>query len=737
MTTTFGWPFFVVVAAFMAAAATWFFYRIKIQKIWLPTLRVLELEGTRLRKLRLKTPPWMSFILFVAAALVLVFFSLKPQERIPFDLTEKDQRIHVFLDMSASVSAYTTVSEYVDSLQGLWNTFSTKVTVTLSSSHSGQVLKVASFEEVRTYVEGLGFHRAGIHLATAISIQKTHFLDAQSLVIVSDGDQNSWQTFNWEYFKNGMQVYFFDLRSSSTISNENVYIKTVDLLSLAEPLIVWDVFIERSGSRSTQNGRLRVFVDGDLIADDSWEFLPGQSRRVTRISIARAHFKKLNVSEDSLLEFRIQAQPTETLTLDNTFYLPAAKPPRDVLLVERPQGEREIEDSFYQLTTALEVAGFLPKRWDGFDEGVAVDEYPFVVAAIDEAAPLWESQCPRFDTTKALVTRKHIWLTPRLLSRSYVNLCRCFLELSQNHRQLDLCDEAHTQKNLVSVFDRLGIRRIGGDVRFADQSIAWYYRSESLTLTSFMVPLAPDKNLGIDHATFPLLVNEFLVWEGLIPSDYLGKGSSGSWKRLVNLAKDSGWETGSLDVQALQSNVPIAESVLVSVEAKRLPMSWQRFITGGDGGQLTEEKMDPLPWIELCWLLLLICMLLEGVLNRRPRWLRVRRASALSILLFVSLSSHSEAAVKIAVYTSDPYKESIKHLSDIVSGRTSLDLDSSLKQSNLRSNLINEPWIWTRGLDFLDDSGRLEDEMLYWIQRGGFLIMQNTNIKSLSNLMVW
>jgi len=227
-----------------------------------------------------------------------------------------------------------------------------------------------------------------------------------------------------------------------------------------------------------------------------------------------------------------------------------------------------------------------------------------------------------------------------------------------------------------------------------------------------------------------------LVWEGMIPKDQLGKEDGGRWERLVDLTKAPGWERGEIENAALRSNVPAEESILVSLEAKNLPLLWTKFVLREEGGQLTEQKKNPLPWIELCWLLLLVFMLLEGILNRRERWLRTRRSI---VIFFVVLTSYPDlyASVRIAVYSGSRYQQSFEHLSSIVSKQTSLDLSRSLVQSKTLSVLANDAWIWTRGQSLVGGGpgGHFTDDVMYWILSGGFLILQNADTHSLDRLL--
>lgn len=720
------------------AMMLWLINRVKTQKVWLPILRVLNLKRARLRKLMVKKPPLLAFLLFILSCALMIFLTLKPQKIIAFSSDKNEQKIHIFLDMSTSITAEQNIEEYLSSLEDIWKSFPNEVVVSVSSSHSRKVQRVSGFSDLKIYVKELGFHRAGIYIANAIEAQKKEFQKAQTLIIVSDGAHSSWRNFNWEYFDNRIKVFFYNISKTKPKTSDNIFINEINQISVSsDPVLSWDVNIERTNVNFTRDGSISVIFGKSVLAEQYWNFSQGQKKSLLRISVVRSTLAKNN-KKPRPFKFVISPSQDDSVRLDNNFFVPMHDPLRDVLLVASPAGEREIEDPFYQLTAAFEVSGFTSKRWDGFAMEQIPKDYPFVVASIGENYRGNLSQCPK----KILNSSKdqHIWLVPQLFNNTYRQLCSCFMKLTRKSEQSVLCQSAKGRQGVANLFERLGFSRLGGDIRYSEESLAWFSKFGSKTVTAFMIPLSPNKKIGLDHAVFPLMVNEMLVLDGLLPKNLIGKHKNNGWNRVVDLSKEAGWKDGAYNEMILTSNVPREESLLNFKDSKDLPQVWEVYKDNKIAGQFLESKKDPLPWILLCLILLVTFMFFEGVYNNR-----IKKTSAMykNIIIFVFMifstffsAKRVNASVSIVLYEDQKASVSYEHLSRIVSNRTSLEMNSKVIQSKDINFLTNQAWIWTTSERILDKKRRLKASLVYWIKRGGFMVIQNANIRQLDQLTV-
>lgn len=735
MSISVSWYFLAASALCLLAMCWWFIYRVKFRQIWLPTLRVLDLRGSRMRRLRMRRPPWLAFLMYTLAASAFIFFTLRPQRLLPLDTTKKPQTVHIFLDLSPSAAARVTLDQYLERMVTLWNSLGDNVSVSASTSHSAESIRINNLGEFLSVARDRGFHRFGVRIASAVNVQKDRFSNAKSLIIVSDGEKGSWRNFEWQYFGSGLQVYYFSITTSTLATLHNVYVLKADLISVpGGPVTAWDISIERTAIGRNKRGHISLILGGKTIDEQEWEFEGRQTSTIVRLSAKTRHI--MDPGRKGLpLVVSLAPKTRDALAMDNAFKISRPMGAGDVLLVGAPYGEREIEDSLYPLRAALRVASFSPKRWDGFAPGVTSKNYPFVILNVDEAIK-GDRQCP-FSKLASGHEKKNVWLMPRYLGTSYKNLCRCFFILSEYNNHLNICKQASSLSSVTNIFDSIGIKRLGGDIRSLDQALGWYERSKGgkgISVTMFMIPMRPDRRTGIDNATFPLLINQLLVWEGMISGERIAKRTSNVWAGVDDATREKGWSTATLASHILESNVSLAESKLLSVASDQLPSVWQKQDNSRAGSNLTESKKDPLPWIKLCWIVIITLMLLEATLNRQSFWRYLGRN--LCILIAFGSDVKVEASVQIVVLGKNSYSSSVGHLADIVSSRSSLELRKSLRSIDPEALVAYDyPWLWTNKKEILAQANPHYDQLLYWLQSGGFLIAQNVDTNKLERLM--
>ena len=214
--------FLVALASLSLGLFLWFFVRMRTRRLWLPTLRVLELERTHVRKLRWKVPPWLSFLLFLLVGLCFLIFAGKPKALVSTDASTPHKKVHFFLDLNPSVSAYVNLSQYLESVEGVWKALEAHSKISVSTSFSRQVFTPSNVSEWKDSFSKLDFHRAGVDLGSALKQQREKIGNVDALILFSDGGSAAWKGFNWKFLADDMKVYWFDLKAGKSIP-DNVF----------------------------------------------------------------------------------------------------------------------------------------------------------------------------------------------------------------------------------------------------------------------------------------------------------------------------------------------------------------------------------------------------------------------------------------------------------------------------------------------------------------------------------
>lgn len=736
--------FFGTLGFVAVSLAMWFFIRMQWRKVWLPTLRVIDLESTEIRKIKVQTPPWIPFLLFLLASLVFLFFTSKPKNLVSQESTPTNMRIHLFLDLSPSVAAHLTLPQYVQRVEQVWNDISSHSKITVSSSHSAWISSPKNFHEVQELIYALGFHRAGIHLGSAIKQQREKMGDIDGLVIFSDANTLSWQNFNWNFLAEDMKLFLVDLRSDKAIS-DNVFFRDIRLFSEPDyPTLEWDLEIERtSANLEARRGDVKLIHGGETLISVPWSLNKGVLKTLVRASV---HAKKISQlsNVDTPLLWTLEAHEADALNLDNSFRMPLKGLRQDVLLVGEPFGERQLEDPFYQLSMALETFGFVPQRMDRWTSSLAKTSYPFVILAVDESQAL-EDTCPLAYASQLANARLQnseqtfpvIWLMPKIVGSSLKNVCSCFQKLTDvKSNSPDLCAQAYNPMNFNEIMKATGAQALGAKISNTQSAFGWYKEDRELGMkvATYALPLMPSRKMGIDHAVFPLIVKELLQWQGLVDTK-LAKKKFSDWPRIADLSQIPEWQDASLNAHDMESNVPLAASYLSSLGSEELPPLW---ITGqklfNRDYRFQKDDYEPGFWIPLILSLLALFMFLELLWNWRGR-LRHLVPFLILILAFIVLNPPLCMADLTVSVLGSRYDAELETILKEVPLRTSIELDSAIKYHQLEPKNLGEPWYWVRDSKFLvDKNGALKSEFRHWLKRGGFLIVQGMDLESLSRL---
>lgn len=750
-------PVLIVGLLGVLGLVVWWLIRKRQKRVWLPTIRIMRLESRVLPRLVLRPPPLLSFFCFLVAAAVTLFFTMRPRTEVFTPFEPNQTRIHIFCDMSPSMSAHVPLEEYAARVTALYQSLKEKGRVTVSTSHEPGVVEPESPEAVGNLIKTRGYHRAGLRLGAAMKTLLELLGEADRLFIVSDKDQHSWSGFNWQYLLDEMDVVFFDMTGKASDTLSNVFINDARFLSSpSSPTMDWDVEIARRTAGQDLDGRLEVTYMGQSLGTFPWK-LPAKKQRINaRVEWPQTLIKEIDKSgaRDVPLVFRIEVDGGDALSADNEFRTDMLGLKQDVLLVSDTGGERALEDPAEQLTVAMEILGFRLKRHDYMAQpGPDPEDYPFIILLGGKGTTV-DRFCPRsLELARLLEKSKQgakdgrrrampkVWLAPSSLDADYRDLCQCYARLlmsqSASEGEPAYCQSVEARSQWIGLLPSLGAKQIGGDMGDAAKSLAWSNHDDAsgLDVLAFTVPLTPLQATGINHAAMPILIKDLLTWQGLLDAK-TGNGPSGShWPRLEDLVTKL-WNTDAQepgDAARLRStNVPLGESLLADNAEAQLPPRWTSQMDLGDK-QLPAKKdrEDPLPWLKLAALIVVAVTAFEAVVSLGIRLGRfIGKRPEVAALLLLGIVGASDKALGRIQFNLVGYQDggmTLATLSREVAHRTSIEFDP---KPNLNGNVgldsLSEPWLWIKDLsEITGKDGRLRQDLMQWLKRGGFLVLES------------
>lgn len=751
-----------VAATSLVGVLLWWLVRKRQKRVWLPTIRIMRLESHVLPKLSILSPPWLPFICFSVVALVMALFSLRPTTQVFTPFEPNQTRIHIFIDLSPSVSAHVDLEDYSSRLATLYDGLREAGRVTLSTSHGSGIFEPKSTEEVVAYIKKYDFHRAGLRLGTALKILLEDLGQVDRLFIVSDRDQHSWAGFNWQYLLDEMAVNWVDVSGKATTSGaQNVFIHGAKFLSSpSSTTMEWDVEISRHQSETLLEGQLVARYKGRDLAKNPWKMVPGKSRQVVRMEWSESLLNESEggASRDVPLVFEVTTEgERDLLTLDNVYRSEVRGMKHDLVLIGETRGEQLLEDPLHQLQVSMELMGFKIKRYDFIKQpgpkwspqefmilaggtGHGVDRFcPKNVESVRHTAA---AQGGNPETRAWKSTNKagpRVWLLPISIDGDYRELCHCYARLAWTQGpqsgEPEFCQHVTARSQWIGLLKSLGAKQLGGSVGEAHEALAFQHTdpASGTQVIAFTVPLVPLKASGITHAALPILIKDMLVWQGLLENQ--GKSQSNAWPRLDDVAqslwslpKDQDPETVS---RLRQSNVPVGESFLSEADLQILPPRWTAQMDW-NVKQLPTKKdhEDPLPWIKLAGWVIVAMAFIEACFGLGRRLIRImgRRPEVVVLLLICLLSAPAAVArVEFSVVGYGSQDFSMATLSREVSQRTSIELTTKpLAYPKLAGEALGEPWLWVRDKSLIvSAAGKLLPQVAIWLKRGGFLIIES------------
>lgn len=711
----------------------WFIVRRQKQRLWLPVLRVIDLELKVLPKLRWVMPPLWPLTCFLLSALALGLFLFEPSETVMKSDSLDLRPTHVFFDLSPSTSFGRTNAQYAASAAELLQAMSSQARISFSFSSDSKIYLASDIGSVSTLLTQQGFHRAGLRLGSAIDATLRRAPEIEHLIIVSDRDQGSWEDFNWHYLEKKIQVSWFPLEPAA-INADNVFIDELKAKEGSGPK-VWTLVLRRSGQGQALSGDIKVEFEGKLLTSQNWQF-DAQSRSLELdISLPGDALDLSKLDDSSPLQWTLSLTGPQDLLIDNVFRTWPTGRGRQALLVAQPRGEMFLEDSVFHLRTSLDVLGFRTQRVDKMTITEAPALKPELV--VSEVAPkaMRNDFCPLGAPTKAASSHLkdlQVWLMPSPDLDDYGELCYCFASLTRAPEELRerpaYCEGLETRDQYIGLLQSLGAKQIGGEIDSPLGALAMNFKNNALSLQilAFTLPLNPLQKGGVSFGQLPLLLRSILNFTD--PGQSPG-AQAGQWPRVEDITPQLGNET--LDELVKMSNVPLVESLLREQALDQLPPKLELGSRGlVQQASLTSREQDARPWIFLFLSMLALAFWLEslgflvGRLGRGSRWAARWFGSSL-VLLACLAPGPVEGQVRLNALAY-PALGSLAPLKRDISARTSIDFhEEALQFPQFERNLLNEPWIWSATPEPLENLDQPQwNELITWLQRGGFLIVE-------------
>ena len=734
----------IVGATTTVALFMWWLVRIRQRRAWVPVIRVLSLDRTKLPRLKIRPPEWVPFLCFLGAALALVFFSTEPAQRVHSNLSQKKIRNHVFIDMSPSTSARSSVQNLVDLVGETWSQLS-ESDLSISTSHGPDILRFSHRDQLESHLIQQGYHREGLNIGSAMKIQLEHLEEIDRLFIISDRDSFSWTDFNWKFLLDDTEVFFVDAGNQSS-GDYNLFLGRAKYLSAPNaPTMDWDVEVEARGQHEDIMGTLSVSINDRQLADVPWRLDGSKQKVVVRASWPKTALDFKGDGRDHLV-WQLEGI-ADAIEMDNEYRTFARGLGQNILVVADTSGEMILDDPAHQLSVALEILHFRPKRIEWIQDLERYRHHFRVwLVLLDDRSKI-DRYCPKELTVERLqvglgesVTKPipRIWLAPSSQNQGFRNVCWCYQRLlvspSTTGEMPDFCRNIYTRSEFNLAMRSLGAAQVGGAVGREEDAFGWIGTDSSsqFEVVAFSTALRPSRATGISHARLPILMRDIFRWQGLLESNSVGGLKSNRWPRVANVvdmwSKDPSLPSVGLVGSQQKSNVPAGESSMAQLSLSELPIPWSpgHSLAGLAKMPFSKDQRDPLPWITLCAWVVIGLALLELV------WLlwAVFHRTWLYILLLGGLLGEHAAQARIEIVSLGDDGRGLagfERLSKDVGHRTSLEIASiPRKFSTVSKEVLGQPWIWLAGIGPVSSkSGAIDHDVANWVRRGGMLIIEN------------
>lgn len=755
------------------SAFIWWLVRKREVQVKLPTIRILDLEREVLPRLQLAPPPWVPFACFVLLALVLGFFAHRPKEFLYLNSDPTRTKIHILVDLTASVSAAASLEMVAAKSAELFGKLEQQSSMSLSFSDGTEIFKPNSADAVQQAILAKGWQIAGARIGDAVAdiLNKERGLDR--LLVVSDRDESSWGGFTWKALSREVRVERIDLTEKSKAVN--VFVNQIEKISQTDSKsLIYDVEIIRSGN-TPGGGKILGELGGKILWEGAWNFVGERSRVILRLSApvstiertlkdnkTKAEPKEMGTN-DHLPQALSQLQVTwklvpdglDSISLDNIFHSILLFQREKTVVVAESEGERMLDDSVGPLMVGLDILGMNPARRERpeaggkHEPGLRIILPPLAGKSTDLGFCPAAGPAAQVAVATKAGGQAWLWLAPRVVDDDFGRLCRCLAKLRGD--SADYCSKMSSRNSWSGLLASLGGKQVGGSLGATQEAIAFALSpgADGTRILAFSVPLGPLPAMGITHGKFPLLLRELLVFSGRLSMTNAGRAAAESWPRIQNIweyVKNTQVNTVLGSLGLANTNVPVGESLNSEVAMEELPpLADAGSPTFAQAVSPRQERETADRWVQGMFLFalgILALELLHGAKSVRKE--RRRRAVSLAsgvwfgFLVSVVASTPARAKVDLVQSGYPSGTMAFGNLAKETQGRTSLQLNSlPLSATISNSELSRQGWLWSNGIEpLVDATGALRNEVVQWIRRGGFLVVERSKSREVLEKLV-
>ena len=658
--------------------------------------------------------------------------------------------------MSPSISGKKNLKDYILTIRDLTKKIGKDVIITYSTSHNSSIYENKNLEQISQILKKLDFHKSGLYISSSIKNRLENLKKINQLIIVSDKNYHSWNNFNWEFLNQSFKISFYPIIKSKD-ENYNIYIHSAKYISKSSTSTMeWDIKIVKSGNLSEETtGFITSEISEQPLAKVPFQFKRNQNELIMRLNWPLILMQNHKVKDNKPIVWKLDLINKDLINLDNTFKTPAKGLGENILIVADPKGEATLEDPAQQFTISAETVGFRAKRIDWFENSeLFYGKYPLWIVFFSDDSTL-NRYCPNslieysyqniINNKKDKKSIPNIWLIPESTNSGYNNICNCYHQLmseGNTKEEYSICDNVHSPSTLNEILYSSGWKKIGGRVDKSLDAFAWKkaHHIFDFTITNFLIPLKPSRLTSISHAMLPILTKN--LFESLELKKSSNIYSSADWPRIEDISSNSNFskENENYTLQKV-TNVPAGESNIEEGKNNTLtfPPEYDNSLSQTNIKKLSDNKKDPVPLLNFLLIIILISSIIEFLYLIRSNYFTVKNIIPMLFFYFLVKSENSFCSIQINYLKSEHKNMSFDNLATNVSNRTSLKLNPKV---NILTKISEKsffplPWAIASSTESLmDKEGRIKDQTISWLKRGGFLIIENVkNINLLQSLL--
>ncbi|MDE3269737.1 MAG: hypothetical protein OYH77_05595 [Pseudomonadota bacterium] len=420
--------FLATLGAGLLSLLLWYVLRSKQRRVWLPLLAVLQVRRRTLPRLIWQRPPLLALVCFIAAWLALLAYTTSPSYSRA--TANAKQRLYVYIDFSASVSARLDIVAFRKFLQAQWHSWQERAVlpIRIATSHNDEQVHAFSSERgFAAYLQQLDFHHHATHIATSLQQQGERLREYGQILIVSDYDAYSWRDIYWQPALEHLPV------PRHKTATSNLYLHRVETraqgieVTVARAGVAREVAFTLQISHGKEDGKADT---GKVLASTHGIITANQAKTYLHIN----YLPRANTS----YQLQLLGVADDAISIDNTYLFTGRQRELQALIIADLYGERAIDDPLYQVHTALEVLGLKVSRQDQA-RAVAHD---LLVLAYDRNFSA-DEHC--------LLSAKKIWLMPQTLGANSLEACRCYQRLTAGQISSPQVDNACAGKSWQEV----------------------------------------------------------------------------------------------------------------------------------------------------------------------------------------------------------------------------------------------------------------------------------------------